>query len=1051
MSSNKEEALKNVKRLTEAFTAQYGFYKTSAYNEAQLRIDFLNPFLKAFGWDVDNTAGKSAFLRDVIQEEAITVEEDDRAEGPILTKKNPDYTLRVGGERKLFVEAKKASVDIERNPKPAFQTRRYGWNAGLIVSILTNFDKLILYDCRIKPGADDAASVARLSIFLYTDLVEKFDELYDLLSFESIAAGYLEMTYGTIPRLAKPFDVYFLEQIEHWRSLLATDIIAKQALDELTVNFLVQRLLNRIVFLRICEDRSIEEFATLQQIKDYEQLKALFIKSDKRYNAGLFDFIEDELTLQLTINTSTIIAIFNELYYPLSPYDFSVVDPAILSQIYEQYLSRRIAITGATEPKSGGVGRTVSIVTEAEIAASDGVVPTPKTVVEKIVRETLTPLLSERTLDEILQLHIADICCGSGTFLLTVFDQLLAYVTDELVPTLVSTEWAKSGWIISQSGQEDRISIWGKQKLISSCLYGLDINPYAVEVAKFSLYLKLLEGETAATANDFISRHKNGVLPSLNDNIKFGNALVDDTIFELLPSLLNDDELLYRIKPFNWQAEFPFLNQTGGFDAIVGNPPYIRIQNMARYAPEELGFYQSAASGYAGTGTENFDKYYLFLQRAIKLLNKRGRLGYIVPHKFFTLMGGQVLRQFITQHSYVHKVVHFGVTQVFPGRSTYTTILVLTRQPASTFTLVKVSNLIADLWKEPLTHDYPQERLSGGNPWIFIAPQTEAVFARIRAGKVVPLKQIADIPVGLQTSKDEVYIFQPNKEDDHYYYFQNQELIWKNEKPVLGKTSVEWKIEKGLCKPCLYDASLHLFQTTAPNAQIIFPYTLTGAGATLLNEAAFSTTYPYGWQYLSYYRPLLERRSLNGTSPKWYQYGRSQSLNKFHATPKLMWSVLALRSGYAFDEQNTLFTGGGNGPYYALLQNSDYSLYYILAILSHPLWEAMIKAVASTFRGGYYSHGRQFIDQLPIRQINFTDPSDRALHDTIAELTRQVLDTQRAFDGATAAPQRMVTGRKLNLLIDRLHKQIGLLYEITDEDVRIVAADELLHSRETDN
>lgn len=395
MPANKEETLEKVKRLTEAFTAQHHFYKIPAYSEAQLRIDFLNPLLKAFGWDVDNVSGKSAFLRDVIQEESIAVEEEREDEGPVLTKKNPDYTLRIGGERKLFVEAKKVSVDVERNPKPAFQTRRYGWNAGLLVSILTNFDKIILYDCRIKPNADDATFVARLSVFSYTDLVEKFDELYDLLSFESIAAGHLEATYGTVPKLAKPFDVYFLEQIEHWRSLLATDIIAKQALDALTVNFLVQRLLNRIVFLRICEDRSIEAYATLQQVNDYEQLKALFLKADKRYNAGLFDFIEDELSLQLTIDTDTLVAIFNELYYPLSPYDFSVVDPAILSQIYEQYLGRRIAITGATE-------RVVSIVTEAEIAASDGVVPTPKPIVEKIVRETISPLLTGRTIEEVL-------------------------------------------------------------------------------------------------------------------------------------------------------------------------------------------------------------------------------------------------------------------------------------------------------------------------------------------------------------------------------------------------------------------------------------------------------------------------------------------------------------------------------------------------------------------------------------------------------------------------------------------------------------------------
>ena len=1036
MLIDKQAAFTQIQALTKAFADQYSYYKTTAYSEAQLRIDFLNPILKAFGWDVDNIEGKSAYLRDVIQEEAITVEEDDADGGSTLTKKNPDYTLRVGGERKLFVEAKKVYVDVEGNSKPAFQTRRYGWNAGLLLSILTNFDKIILYDCRIKPAANDPASTARLAVFTFNDLVEKFDEIYELLSFESIASGNLEQKYGTVPRQAQPFDAYFLQQIEHWRTMLATDIMAKQDLDEVTINFLVQRLLNRIVFLRICEDRDIEQYATLQQVTNYSQLKALFLRADKRYNAGLFDFIEDELSLQITIDTGTLVSIFNELYYPQSPYDFSVVDPAILSQIYEHYLGSRIAIVG-TGPSGRGL---ISIIAEAEIAASDGVVSTPKAVVEKIVRETLHPLLHGRTVTEVLQLRVADICCGSGTFLLTAYDQLLTYLTDRLAIESLPTNWIiqpNASWSGSNQ-QGSRISIWGKQQVLAKCLYGLDINPYAVEVAKFSLYLKLLEGETAATTDDFIGRHKNGVLPTLAQNVKCGNALVDNTIFEVMSNLVENDDLLYRIKPFDWVTEFPFLAETGGFDAIIGNPPYIRIQNMARYASEELLYYQMDASGYSGTGHESFDKYYLFVQRAIRLLNPTGWLGYIIPHKFFTLTGGKVLRQFITANSYVYKLIHFGVTQVFPGRSTYTAIMLLGRQPTEQFVLVKVSNLAAELWREPLFAKYPHDRLLGAEPWVFISPKTEAVFSRLRSRRVLPLSQIADIPVGLQTSEDKIYIFQPTKEDDTYFYFT--------------KEKTDWQVEKALCRSCLYDASLHLFQTVTPNAQIIFPYTFFANKAVVLSEADFQARFPFGWHYLEHHRPKLAKRSINGSKePKWYQYGRSQSLTKFHQAPKLIWSVLSLRAGYAYDERNTLFTGGGNGPYYAILQTSDYSLYYILAILSHPLWEAMIKSSTSSFGGGYYSHGRQFIKNLPIRSIDFAVTVERAVHDTIVATTRQVIDAQRTLDQAKTAPQRDVISRKLTVLRNRLIGQVNDLYSITEEEVRIVANDELLHIRETDN
>ncbi|RCR71256.1 Eco57I restriction-modification methylase domain-containing protein [Larkinella punicea] len=1023
MPLSKEDTFSQVQALTQSFSYQYAYYRTAAYSEAQLRIDYLNPLLKAFGWDVDNTEGKSAYLRDVIQEESIAIEENDTDGNSVIAKKNPDYTLRVAGARKLFVEAKKVSVDVVGNPKPAFQTRRYGWNAGLLVSILTNFDKIIVYDCRVKPTAVDPASTARLRLFSYQDLIDKFDEIYELLSFESVASGQLEETYSTTPKLAQPFDSYFLGQIEHWRNLLATDIMARHNLDEVTINYLVQRLLNRIVFLRICEDRTIEKYATLQQITNYEELKAMFLRADKRYNAGLFDFIEDELSLKVSINTATLVDIFNELYYPQSPYDFSVIDPAILSQIYEHYLGNRIAVSDTGS---------VAIVAEAEIAASDGVVPTPKVIVEKIVHETLQPLLVGKNIPDVIRLRIADICCGSGIFLLTIYDQLLIYVASRLEVDRLPVEW-----VIKTTNNDQRISIWGKQQILLNCLYGLDINPYAVEVAKFSLYLKLLEGETSSTTDDFVSRYKNGVLPSLSDTIKCGNALVDNSIVTVIPSILHNDELLYRIKPFDWLAEFPFLSETGGFDAIVGNPPYIRIQNMARYAAEELVYYQSNVSGYGGTGHESFDKYYLFIQRALRLLNSTGWLGYIVPNKFFTLTGGRVLREFIITNSHVHKLIHFGVTQIFPGRSTYTAILLLSRQKAQEFTLVKIASLALELWKEPLSATYPHAQLDG-DPWIFISPQTETIFSKIRAGQVRSLKHIADIPVGLQTSADPIYIIEPYQEDTHYYYFK--------------KLKTEWKIEKALCCPCLYKASLHLFQTVTPNTQLLFPYSISAAGAELMDEATLQTTYPYGWAYLVHHRQQLEKRSINGSKkPKWYQYGRSQSLTKFHQAPKLIWSVLSLQAAYAYDDQNSLFTGGGNGPYYAILQTSDYSLYYILAILSHPLWEAMIKAGTSPFRGGYYSHGRQFVESLPIHTIDFANPDQRAVHDAIVMEARQMIDTQKTFDTLKNPLKRDVLKRKLTFIRARLIQLVDDLYGITHADKQVVANDELLHRRETDN
>jgi hypothetical protein len=399
-----------IQDLVEKYRSERTYCLKATYNETQLRNDYIDPLLKSFGWDVDNDKGKTQFLRDVIQEEYIEVEEE-------ASKKNPDYTLRINGTRKLFVEVKKPSVNILKSSTAAFQTRRYGWNANLDISILINFEHLVIYDCRFKPDVSESEHVARIKIFNFEEYVDDFDEIQQLISFDSANSGQLDDLFSIYERKGETFDDYFLKQIEDWREKLAITAIEKnESLDDEDINFLIQRLLNRIIFLRICEDRTIEKFETLKSIQSYDELKRHFQQSDKKFNSGLFDFIEDTLSLKIDIDSDVLIEIFNDLYYPLSPYDFSVVDPTILSQIYERFLGSRIVLEE---------GRQLSIVEEPEVSASNGVVPTPKIIVEQIVKDTLFPLTTGKSFEELCTIKVADICCGSGTFLISAYDFML--------------------------------------------------------------------------------------------------------------------------------------------------------------------------------------------------------------------------------------------------------------------------------------------------------------------------------------------------------------------------------------------------------------------------------------------------------------------------------------------------------------------------------------------------------------------------------------------------------------------------------------------------
>ncbi len=980
----------------------------SSYNETQLRNDFIDPFLKCIGWDVDNEKAKTHFLRDVIQEEYIVVEDE-------TSKKNPDYTLRINGTRKLFVEVKKPSVNILKSSKAAFQTRRYGWNANLGISILTNFENLVIYDCRFKPDASENEQVARIKIFNFKEYVDAFEQISQMVSFESANSGQLDDLFSVYERKGNTFDDYFLSQIEKWRTQLAKSALNKnEGLDGEDINFLIQRLINRIIFLRICEDRTIEKFETLKNIQDYSALKQLFQQSDKRFNSGLFDFIEDTLSLNITIDSDVLIEIFNEFYYPLSPYDFTVVDPTILSQIYERFLGSRIILEE---------GQQLSILEEPEVSASNGVVPTPKLIVEQIVKDTLNPLTNGKSFLELQNLRIADICCGSGTFLISAFDLLLERSLQQLIE-----EEVNNNDLINQIDDTSfTLTLKAKRNILEQNLFGIDINPYAAEVTEFSLLLKLLEGENEATVNNFINQHSEKILPNLKGNIKCGNSLVDSAFFEFEPDALENDQLLYNVKPFDWNTEFPFLKETNGFDAIIGNPPYVRIQNLVKYAPEEIKYYQSELSGFSVAKKETIDKYYVFIQRAVALLNNNGFLGYIVPHKFFLIKGGKALREFIVSNCQIGKITHFGVTQVFPDRSTYTAILILQREKKDTFQFKRVKRITPEVLSDQTNFLEYESESYGSEPWIFLSPGTKSVFDKMHNEQTVPLKSLAEICVGLQTSADKVYILEPSEETPTTFIFT--------------KNGKQYEIEKEICLPAIYDLSFGVFDTIKSNAQIIFPYRIHDGRAEVYSEEFFSEKYPNAWGYLNEFKESLEKRSLQGNAPKWYQFGRSQSLTRFQNTQKLIWSVLSTSAPYVLDSDNLQFTGGGNGPYYALINSSDYSIYYLLGILSHPLFENMVKSGASEFRGAYYSHSKQFIENLPVRLIN--SDADKKLYNQVIKTVKALIETKDAYKNGSYGTRRTILERKMETLQQMLIQSINRLYGISDDEFNQVATDEM--------
>ncbi len=1006
-----EEMKRRTSERVKQYASHLSEYKRQSYNETEVRVEFVNPFFKSLGWDVDNKAGLPQHLREVTHEATVLVDE-----GGQRRRKKPDYSFRVGTETLFYLETKKPYVDITTDIAPAFQLRRYGWSGNLKISVLTNYNDLYIYDCTVRPVEGDDIGVALIAHYTYKEYVEKFDEIYSLLSKEAVLSGNFISQFDNIQGAFRrePFNEYFLKQIKDWRLALGLDIVQNNpGLDINTVNIGVQRILNRIIFLRICEDRGFEEYEILKNIQTYHKLKSLFLEADKRYDSGLFEMLEED---NFHLSDEVLINIFRNLYYPNNSYEFNVVDPYIIGQIYEIFLDEQLVID---------LDGKVIQEKKQEAVDSQGAVNTPKNVADIIIEQTLSDVFEGKSVEEVLKLRIADICCGSGNFLLSAYEYAINYCVDWYINH--GRESAIQQGYISEIPGTDvcRLSYELRRTILVKSIWGVDIDPLAVEVAKFSLLLKLLDNTSAEEIDSFTRSSGLKILPGLDENIKNGNSLVDMSYTKFSPDIYTDYAKLETIKMFDWKVEF---GETG-FDAIVGNPPYIRVQNMVRYSPDEYAFYKSEKSGYQTAKSDLLDKYFLFIERAWNLLNKGGLIGYIIPHKFMNIMSGDVMRRFLSQRGAVKKIIHFGTHQAFRNRSTYTCILVLSKDPQHEFSIAFVSEWNRFLFDHEISFEKYVESALGESTWTFIPIQVREALTRIEQN-CKSLEAFADIFVGVQTSADKIYIVQADSVDKDYVYFTDKN---KNVR----------KVEKGILRKSIYDVKLSKYEKIAANSYIIFPYENISGKPELIDIGVMQEKYPEALKYLSTFRYELDKRNMPGrTESTWYAYGRSQSLKRFIRGEHLIWPVLSLDSNYVYDDEAVVFTGGGNGPFYGIEMKKGIreSIFYVQAILNHWLMEMLVKKSASTFRGGYYSHGKQFIAKLPVYAIDWGNKDDVKWHNAIVEKVHLIEDLTERMNRACNSSVRNILKRsvaaaknELEVMIDKQYGVEGMRMEISDE------------------
>ncbi|WP_314451677.1 Eco57I restriction-modification methylase domain-containing protein [uncultured Microbacterium sp.] len=905
---------------------------SSIYTETEARVSFIDPLLEALGWDVRNEGGLSQRESEVVMERVGS--DANGAWG------RPDYRLRLAGDDAMPVEAKKPSVAIGVDSASSVQARSYGFALSLPAAVLTNFDQLIIFDTKIAPLKGDSGDVAALpgGRFTFEEYVTRFDELWDLLSYESLADGGLERVYSfeRPPRGQSPFDKRFFAEFRGWRLTLAQAIAhGMPELGAAEVGRRTQRLLNALLFLRVCEDRNIGRYEDLLGHATNRRVVQAFKDADRAFNAGLFTVLRET-----SIDDSALVDVITQMYWPRTQFAFGVLDPIILAGVYEQYLAEQVVLDE---------DRSVTLSLKPEIQHAGGVVSTPDYIVHEIGASTLDPLLAQGVPDN---LSVLDPAVGSGVFLLDAFERIVSAVDTA----------------------DDEAGLPKRGELAQRHLFGVDIDGAAVEVTKLSLLLAVLGGEQLdpATARN--------VLPNLDRNIVTGNTVVRDDFDTMLPDIAKIPFRRARVSPLDLPAAIGASYPAQGFSAIVGNPPYVRIQVMAEHLTEQLEYLQDPRSKYESPKANNFDLYQVFIERALQLLSPHGRLGLIVPHRFTNHLSASGVRRALSKR--LERLVHFSEQQVFPGRLTYVAIIIAGPQTSDPVAL----EMVADLPSWRATRATTARRLDrnaiGAATWPIRTEDQDALFAQLEAGAIARLgdPDWVHLFVGVQTSADDYYFIKPTPATAHLDVVS-----------FTDHTGALSKIERSLLRPAIKDRRIADYDGQPdPDVQVIFPYdpSENPARPKVISVDYMKDRYPHAHAYFERHRTWLTTKRKVSPDPgeAFWAYGRSQSLGKLDE-PKLIARTLSLSPQYALDCDGLVVPGGGDGGPYTLLRprpNCAYSIDVIQAILSHPAVDLYVAVNGKKFSGSYAVHRKAFLAAVPVPLLS--DTQQREIEEKVSEL-----------------------------------------------------------------
>lgn len=924
-----ETAYAEIEKLVQKFK-NLSARERKVMNENATRQGFILPMFRALGWDIDN-------VNEVSPEEKVS-------------RGFVDFSFRIGNIPRFFLETKRANEDLS-DPRWVRQAIDYAWTKSVTWALLSDFEGLIVFNAEAKT---DNPFQARYLDFTLDTYLTKFEQLW-WLSREQTSLGRLDEEADKFGKINKrlPVSQELFKDLKEWRGLLYNDFkLHNPILPPAEIDNAILHLLNRLIFIRTAEDRKVEPIrlmAFVRELRDRKQFKnwgaelsKLFRELDGVYNSELFaPHFSDGLEFTPSEFTKVVEGLYDKHYIR---YNFNALEADVLGTVYEQYLGAVVAEQseeespknkkGAKQPELISEGMTVQ--ERRKKRKSQGIYYTPSFVTKYIVQQTVGKYLEENGYNPSKAPRILDMACGSGSFLIEAFD-----VVDKFVMNLrhQTREVSETSRVLDHARQLE---------VLTSSIYGVDKDKQALEVARLNLLLRALH-----------SREK---LPTLK-NFHLGDSL----------------------RPETWEMGFSEVMKDGGFDIIIGNPPYVRAENMAR---EERDYFMS---GVFETAYGRFDLFILFVERAIKLLKEGGQLGFIIPYAGLTQNYAKLLRKFILNNCVIETIVDLSKYKVFEQAEVATCILILRRVSKSD---IRQSHIISIIQQDDYS-DGIENKKADEIVQVEYNNTVDNMFRLELAGDALDVSRKIDA-VSLAFG-DLCYSITGVVAHDSATGASKDRLIHAKKNGKRFKPYFEAKESKGRYSPLLSTRFIEYlpdemhrpkFPELFENPKILIP-DIIGAGG-------LNATIDFNGVYTNH--------SFNCCVPKMYlaKVERNLGITNEEVALSQMYSIFYLLG----------------------LINSRLITYYFVKIL-----------------GGGLHASPSNVRRLPIRRIDFANPTEKATHDEIVSLVEKMLSLQKEKQSYTSKlydDEIQAVERQIAHVDEEINQRVYRLYGLTEEEIRIV-------------